>query len=228
MKLAELERYFSQTATASGGPPTDLDSVFKGSPALPPHERMAIYNRAYYYRQLEALASVFEETKQALGDARFERCGLAYLTLFPSEHPAIERVGRHFPAYLLTLADVTPDVRTLAALEWARLCALVAANPRTVASVSEIDLPRFPSTRLHFVPSLQVLPQVAVWRPAHHVLSVPLSALDFAALGAAVAGSTMAEVCAHFDGEAAEAAGRAFEIVAHWFERQWIERLELS
>jgi len=156
MNLAELQRYFARAATSGRGPLPELDRVFLGNERLSAEDRLAIYNRGYFYRLLEALASVFSQTKRVLGESDFERLGLAYVAQHPSEHPAVERVGRSFSAYLRRVA-APPLVVDLARLEWARLCALVAPNPASVATASGIDAERFPRARLRFVPSLQWL-----------------------------------------------------------------------
>src|SRR5262249_51822265 len=122
----------------------------------PATDRMAIYNRGYFLRLLDALSSVFAQTRRVLGGPEFERLGLAYITQYPSEHPAVERVGRSFSLYLERVAAKTVIV-DLAALEWARLCALVAPNPASLANVERIDPQRFPEARVRFAPSLQCL-----------------------------------------------------------------------
>jgi hypothetical protein len=156
MTLAELQRYFAAVATSTSGPPSDIDDVFQSSARLSASARLAIYNRGYHHRLLDALASVFTRTKRALGDAEFERLGLSYLAQHPSEHPAVERVGRLFPTYLSTLKSLPGELADLAVLEWARLCALVAPNPSALASPQSVDPVRFPQSRLRFVASLSV------------------------------------------------------------------------
>jgi len=227
MKLAELEAYFARVATSASGPPADLESVFVSGAELPACERMAIYNRAYFYRQVDALRSVFEQTTNALGEKEFTRVALSYLTAHPSQHPAIERVGRHFAMYLAERES--PAVVELAELEWAELSALVAPNPISLADVSDIDAARFPLTRLRFVPSLQVLPAWAVYRPHHSVEREALSPLEFATLSAARSGATMGEVCAQFEApDPADAARQAHSIVARWFAKAWVESLVIA
>jgi putative DNA-binding protein len=154
--LAELQHHFATVATSTSGPPADIDAVFVGNARLTARERLGIYNRGYHARLLDALASVFTHTKRALGDADFERIGLAYLASHPSEHPAVERVGRRFPEYLRTLSALPSELADLATLEWARLRALVAANPRALERAHSIDAARFPYSRLHFVASLSI------------------------------------------------------------------------
>jgi len=255
VKLAELERYFASAATSGSGPLPELDRVFLGSEQLSARERLAIYNRGYFYRLLEALAAVFSQTKRLLGDPDFERLGLAYLAQHPSEHPAVERVGRSFCEFLRRgAADAT--VVGLASLEWARLCALVAPNPSSVARVSTIDPSGFPRARLGFVPSLhwlridpralaaftgealllaepsgidppRPLCAVAVWRSQHAVLHRVLDEREWAALVSAAGGATLSRVCAAFDsGSESEDVHRAYQVLSTWFARQWLEQVQ--
>lgn len=157
MKLAELQRYFAAVATSTSGPPADLDRVFEPSARLSARELMSIYNRGYHFRLLGALEAVFERTRGALGAAEFEQLGLAYVARYPSEHPAVERIGRHFAEFLRERTAGNDALADLAALEWARLCALVAPDPERVLRASAIDPLTFPSSSLSFVPSLTVL-----------------------------------------------------------------------
>jgi len=246
MTLAELQQYFARAATSGSGPLADLDRVFLGTSRLPASDRMAIYNRGYYLRLLDALGSVFCQTQRALGGPDFERLGLAYLAQHPSEHPAVERVGRSFSEFLRSAA--APPVVDLAALEWARLSALVAANPKSVATIETIDPQRFPEAQLRFVPSLQCLeldPQalalfaegspsivdvgrprcgVAVWRARHAVEHRSLEAEEWQALNLAIAGNKLSEVCSAFDSGSGDAdVRRAFQVLSGWFARNWLE-----
>jgi hypothetical protein len=227
--LSELERYFAAAATSGTGPVAGLDQVFVSRGALSASERLAIYNRGYYYRLLDALASVFGETQRMLGAEQFERVGLAYLAHYPSEHPAVERVGRHFPGFLRERFPAQSAVVQSANLEWARLCALVAPNPTSIASAHELQPTEFPRSRLRFVPALQCLEAVAVWRAAHHVAHRALEPLEFQSLSAAMGGASMSQVCALFDTGQAEAdAQRAFAVISGWFARQWVERVDVD
>jgi len=248
MNLAELQRYFAAAATTSSGAISGLEEIFLGSESLSPSARLAIYNRGYYYRLLDALASVFGETKRVLGDAAFQQLGLTYLTEHASDHPAVERVGRKFPEFLRTLGPaLDPELADVAALEWARLCALVAADPAALARPESLEPARFPDARLRFVPSLHCLAldaralrvveggawptleparetRVAVWRPAHALLQTQLEPVEYRALRAALGGAPMSEVCAIFDtGKGQDDEERAFLALSGWFSRGWVE-----
>ena len=255
MKLADLERYFASAATSGTGPLPDLDRVFLGSRQLSATDRLAIYNRSYFQRLLAALASVFSHTQRVLGVSDFERLGLAYLAQNPSEHPAVERVGRSFCEFLRS-TKVSTIVVDLASLEWARLCALLAPNPKSVATVRSVEPSQFPRARLRFVPSLQRLeldaralavfaaeessltesfadgpPQslcaVAVWRSQHAVLHQVLEAQEWTALARATEGATLSRICAVFDsGSQVDDVGRAFRVLSTWFARRWLEEVE--
>lgn len=255
MKLAELQRYFAKAATSGRGPLPELDLVFLGSERLSASERLAIYNRSYFYRLLDALACVFEQTKRALGERDFERLGLEYVAQHPSQHPAVERIGRAFPAYL-RLAAAPPMVVDLASLEWARLCTLVAPNPLHVAGVRDMDPSRAAWARLRFVPALQWLELdaralhafrdegaaspdadaatsaaarcgVAVWRNGHSIQHRRLELAEWRALLSATSGATLNHVCAAFDtGSAEEDVQRAFQALSRWFAQKWLASVD--
>jgi hypothetical protein len=251
MKLAELQRYFASAATSGRGPIPGLDEVFRSSESLSVSARLSIYNRGYYFRLLDALRAVFRQTKRVLGDARFERIALGYLARYPSEHPAVERVGRLFSDHLRSLERLPDHAPALAALEWARLCALVAPNPQALARADSLRTSQFPGARVRFVPALVCLeldaralqafaghafgssgqePEssgVAVFRAGHAVSHVALPALEFRALLAATQSETLAQVCALFDtGAEAHDVQRAFRVVSTWFAREWIESID--
>jgi hypothetical protein len=256
VKLAELERYFASAATSGSGPLPELDGVFLGSPQLSATDRLGIYNRSYFNRLLAALASVFSQTKRILGDSDFERLGLAYLAQNPSEHPAVERVGRSFSEFLRG-GKAPATIVDLASLEWARLCALLAPNPKSIATVRSVEPSQFPRARLRFVPSLQRLEldpralaafaaegarltepladdspsspcAVAVWRSQQHaVVHQVVGAQEWTALARATEGATLSRVCAVFDsGSQVEDVGRAFQVLSTWFARCWLEEVE--
>jgi hypothetical protein len=247
VNLAELQRYFARAATSGSGPLPDLERVFLDSERLSASERLAIYNRSYFYRLLDALAVVFAQTKRLLGESEFERLGLNYIEQNPSLHPAVERFGRAFPEYLRLLAE--PLIVDVASLEWTRLCALVAPDPQQIASTRTIEANRFPRARLRFVPSLQWLELapnalqafgggvtastefatdsrrgVAVWRNGHSVQQHFLDDTEWLALQSAASGTTLDRVCALFDTGSAEGDVQdAFRVLSCWFARQWLE-----
>lgn len=248
MDLSELERYFARVATSTSGPPDDLSEVFKDSPRLPARELMRIYNRGYHYRLLGVLASVFERTQIALGAAEFEHLGLLYLAQYPSQHPAVERVGRHFAEFLAARADCPVAAADLARLEWARLLALVAPDD-TRLDPSAIDAARFPTQTLRLAHGLQIVelsaaalalfvdepdpPEAAarvglvVSRPRHTVTQDVVPATEFSALALARAGEPMSRVCAVFDtGDETGDISRAFAVFTSWFSRGWIAELQ--
>ena len=254
MKLFELQRYFARAATSGSGPLPELERVFLGSEQLSARARLGIYNRGYFYRLLDALASVFGQTKRLLGDAAFERLGLSYLARHPSVHPAVERVGRAFPEFLREVGE-TSTLVDLASLEWARLCALVAPNPANVATPQAIDPSCFAQAQLRFVPSLHrleldpralsafagdaadlanALPAaprcgVAIWRSEHAVLHRALDATEWGALASAIGGATLSQVCAVIDsGSEAEDVRQAFEMLRSWFARRWLASLPVA
>lgn len=127
--LAELEQLFWRTARSGRTPPA-VTAEFIASPELDAAGRLAIYHRAYWVRQERVLAETFPAVRAILGEARFRGLVAAYLRRHPSEHPAIEWVGRRLPETLGATADVPGYVAEVAQLEWARLEALLSpASP---------------------------------------------------------------------------------------------------
>ena len=225
MNLAELERYFARAATSGSGPLPELDRVFLGSERLSATDRLAIYNRGYFYRLLDALASVFSQTKRLLGDVRF-RAPRPWLIshAIPPTTPPSNASGARSPS-ICAASGGRRLVVDLASLEWARLCALVAPNPASVATVKRIEpelvsssaaalralaalasssirarfrrLPTPTQRRTSAQPTLLQSPcGVAVWRTQHAVSPREPECAEWKALASAAGGATVQQICA--------------------------------
>jgi hypothetical protein len=137
----------------------------------------------------------------------------------------------------------------LAALEWARLQALLAPDPPTLANIEDIDPELFPSAHAELIAHLHVLTlprgalelwigtndrkpfsdhgihmeqvAIAVWRRDFEVRHISLSDCEAAALAQARAGASMQDVCSTLGGPNASA-DRAFRILSTWFSRKWM------
>lgn len=83
--------------------------------------RLAIYFDAYRLRLLEALDSNYPVLHAWIGDAEFEKLGLAYLDAHPSMHFSIRYFGHRLAEYLARAEHYRdkPCVSEMAALEWA-------------------------------------------------------------------------------------------------------------
>jgi hypothetical protein len=168
------------------------------------------------------LTETFERTRAVLGEDRFVELGLAYLERFPSEAPAIERVGTRFAGYLAGLPeDIRPSlpVVDLARLEWARLEALLAADPagtidpsafagddvgtRVPLLTPSLVLLRVERRALELYDENPVSPEegavpVAVFRRRFGVRHVVLGEEEACALALAREGATLDAICECF------------------------------
>jgi hypothetical protein len=236
--LAQLEKLFWR-AVRSDRPLAELDGAFVGSDELSAARRVGIYRSAYWSRQERVLVETFPAVRAVQGDERFRRLAWAYLKQHPSEHFAIERVGRHFPEFLTEHGELSAYVSDLARLEWARLEVLLApaSNPLKVDALLGVD---FAAARARLCASVRLLQQFSpaalrvwrdrvapeavegeeregclVWRHGYHVRHRPLAPVERSALELLGAGHDFARVCSVFAGPgAAEAATRC---IGRWF-----------
>ncbi len=236
-----------------GAPPAFIEEVFAPSASQSATDRLGVYHRAYWQRQVSALADTFHNCAAALGAAEFERLALAYIQLSPGQDPCIERLGRGFPDFLAERPQLSPTALGLARLECAELEALLALDPQAVLRAPAQSGAAFAGSQLAFVPSLQVarLPraawlalgypvqaapeddgsmvEIAVWRPGFAVQRVLLEEDEARALELARGGATLAVLCAAFTQLAEEAAiARALRVLSSWFARKWITRSQPS
>lgn len=251
MRLAELQRAFWTAVRTRGSPPPDIDALCTRSERQSARERLAVYHRAYWHRQLAALNNTFARTRALLPD-RFERLVFGYIERHPSTEPCIERLGSSFPEFLAQRADVPSYVLDVARLEWATTETLLARSPRAVQALPRHLGAGFAECRLDFVPSLRVAHvsraalawfdseereasalvdsapiDVAFYRPEHTVRHVTLEADEARAHALASGGSSIALICTAFSDLAQEqAATRALSVLANWFARAWVERCE--
>jgi hypothetical protein len=236
--LAQLEALFWH-AVRSDRPLAEVEAEFAGSVELSAARRMAIYRNAYWLRQERVLADTFPRVAAIVGAERFRRLVADYLTRYPSERPAIEWIGHHFPEALSSCHDVPGYVRDLARLEWARLEVLLApATP--VFRVDELHGLDFAEAHARLCPSVRVLqlsqralqgwrgPTACheesesaertgclVWRRGHTASHRSLDQPEYEALALLRAGHTFGQICSIFaEPGAAEKAARC---TGRWF-----------
>lgn len=240
MSLAVLERAFWEGMRGPLAAAEALAARLVGDEPLPALERVFVYRRAYWIRQVEVLEDEFRRLAHRVGHEAFRELATSYLREFPSTEPRIEGLGRSFPAYLE--AHPAPGTRRLAALasfEWAEVEALMAPDPPTFTTSFAVPPELFPACTIAFVPSLGVLElpadpladdpgtptatTFAVWRRGFAVNHRRLAHDEHAAARAALAGAPVADVCAAL-GTTSDAAVRASEIFAGWLGSGWIAR----
>lgn len=239
MVLAELQHLFWRSVRYDPAPP-ELEDAFEPGPALGARERMAIYRRMYWVRQVDALQESFPRLAAALGEEVFVKTACAYLAAHPSEHPALERLGRHLPEMLRKRGDVERVHAELADIEWRAVLALLAPDPPRVATSSDVREATFAHARLRFAPSLQACRvsaaalalfegtpaaradarvTVAMARPRFAVEHRALAEDEAGALEAALAGATLAATCEVL---AEGGVPRAHGVLRGWLDNGWI------
>ena len=219
-------------------------------PSLPALERVAIYERMYLHRLVDAVTEDVPHTAAILGDESFVDLVREYLREHPSRSPDIGQVGRHLGAWLRGRGGFRVDLPDLAMLERVRSEVRTAPDAPVAGAERLQSLPpdALPGTRFVFSPSLRVLrlhhdvrplwdaldanrtelptPErrpttLAVWRQEFKVFHTALSGSEADALELAREGGTLEDVCAACAGEP-EPAQAAFRTVLSWFADGWV------
>ena len=245
MRLAELQKCFFELVTRAPGARPAAD-CFVSTPHLSAEERVGIYANMFVWRQIDALREDFPKLAQLLGDEGFYATAEKYLRAYPSTHPSLAQLGRHFASFLAETPGPRPDLADLAALEWARCevfeeAQVRAATPDLVGGPdpAQIVLRTVPALRLltlrhDVVPLWKDLDDgkeapsprsqttaVAVWRKEFVVFHVSLAAEEALALRRAMSGATLGEVCEAF-ADREDSVQAALAAVASWFAEEWI------
>ncbi len=237
MTLPDLQRVFWQAMRADI-PPGAAAPEFAGDKSLPAVERLWIYRRMYWARQIEALRDCFPLLLSRLEGERFEALARAYVVAHPSEDPCIERLGRRLPEFMRDHPDAAvAQLADMAAIEWALVEVLLMEDPQQVARGLDVPQEVFPTCRIEWVAGLRLLSladdpfeatgaQVgwAVWRrkfSGHHRRLAPdeRRAIDLVNAGTDVAG-----VCTAF-ADAPDPAARAFAVLGQWLNNEWVARI---
>ncbi len=253
--LREQQQLFWRAVRFDPAPP-EVDDAFLARGALSGRDRMAIYRRMYWYRQVDALWECFPVLGELLGEERFTKLACAYIAAHPSEHPALERLGRRLPSFVrmsggAMLGADAALAADVAELEEAELAALVAPDPPSVARLSDLPLARLAEARLELVPSLQLRDVLVVaahrvlrsedvlaadaastctvlhHRPHHAPRARVVLPEEAAALRIAQAGAPLAAVCAAFAADPAPTT-RAAITFSHWFGDALVARVRFD
>jgi hypothetical protein len=254
MTLAETQALFHAAATGAGADPAALEECFAGTPALPAADRLAIYAGMWWWRQVEALRAEFPALLACLGPERFDALCRGFLQAHPSEHHDIGRLGRALAAFLRSHPALAGgDLGDLAELEWARSEVFFEAEAGTAGreALAALGPDRFAGARLRLSPALRLLrldhpaqeswgralrgedpapcgpaaAWLAVWRAGHEVFHAPLGEAEARALGQALGGATLGQLCAAFTAEEDPAAA-AFAALASWLDEGWVAGIE--
>src|SRR5207302_7870133 len=88
--------------------------IIKPNSRLTSVERLEIYNRVYWFRILSSLAEDFPGLRGVIGQQRFDKVLLAYLTELPSESFTLRNLGSRLEAFLRQHRALIPKVTRLA------------------------------------------------------------------------------------------------------------------
>jgi len=241
MTLASLQQSFWR-AMRDSAPTNSLEGCFRGDARLSALDRLLIYRRAYWARQVDALRDEFRRLARLIGEDDFACLMKEYLDAHPSPDPRIEMIGRELPAFLG--AHESPERRCLAdlaAFEWAEVEVLLAEDPPEVTIGFEVPSTVFPACTLAMVPALRVLSLVtdplagpgrgapsptafAIWRRGFSVQHRRLDPDEQEAATAALADAPVADVCESFR-RAPDSAERASEVIRSWLSGGWVSRI---
>jgi hypothetical protein len=133
--LTEDERMREQTL--DGRSTREIaEKIIKPNDRLTSVERLEIYNRVYWFRLLSSLADDFPGLRAVVGQEKFDRIILSYLTELPSESFTLRDLGSRLEGWLLRHPEFTPrqerialdmvrlewtDIESFDAAEWPRL-----------------------------------------------------------------------------------------------------------
>lgn len=74
--------------------------VVRDNPRMSAADMLQVYNGGYLARLVEVMASDYGALQQTVGEHVFEQLVQRYLQRHPSRHPNLNRLGRHFPAFV--------------------------------------------------------------------------------------------------------------------------------
>jgi hypothetical protein len=113
----------------------------KPNDRLTSQERLEIYNQQYWFRLLDCLTEDFPGLRSLIGERKFDKFAIAYLTDCPSESFTLRDLGSRLEAWLRKHRQFVRGVERLALdmvrLEWAN-----------VVAFDELELPRFTTDEL--------------------------------------------------------------------------------
>jgi hypothetical protein len=100
-----------------------VDAVIKPNDRLSSFERLEIYNRVYWFRILSSLAEDFPGLRAVIGQRRFDKLLVAYLSDCPSESFTLRNLGSRLEKWLHKHPEFIPKKERIALdmvrLEWA-------------------------------------------------------------------------------------------------------------
>lgn len=218
MKLADVQSNFFEWVAGSEAIPDAAGELVEGG-----SDRVGIYAEMYWLRMRDVLRDDFPRVLAAVGDEAFDGLVASYLRVHPSRHFSLGQLGQHFAD---SLDD--PRLQSIAALEWARGQAFIAANSPVLEApaLAAITEETFARVRLAPTPSLRLIQKdrLVVWRRKFEVFHVEVSPEEALALASLIGGAgDLPTLCEPFTEPSA-----AFTAIASWVTEGMIASLEIS
>lgn len=154
--------------------PASIVAEMVARPPLGGAERLAVYNRQYWYRLFSVLQEEYPLLCRLLAVERFNRMASAFLHRHPSRSPLLRDLSQALPDFLV--ADpvwADPMLAECAQLEWLRIVAFDAAD----RPVLDADLAQQLGERRLLHEPLAFQPHCALFEE-HHALVELRRALD--------------------------------------------------
>jgi hypothetical protein len=146
LPLRDLQRAFfaSLTGYSPDGPASMWLREIRGDSRLDAAARVAVYERMYRTRLIEAVANDHPRLVTTLGWERFAEIAGRYVDMHPSVHASLRWFGAQFASHVTAMRDPRdpPFAADLARLEWARLEVF---DAREVAVLTMDELRRLPA-----------------------------------------------------------------------------------
>ncbi len=181
--LRDFQARFARAVTApappGGAAPLGVAALFSGAPARA-EAALAVYRNNYFHGFTRALHDAYPVAAQLVGEDFFRAAARAFLLAHPPRERWLTTFGAGFAGFLEDFAPAArlPYLADLARLEYARLCALHAADaapldPHVLRSLAPAD---FAALRLPLHPSARLLdlnwPADQIWQ-AHQPPATP-------------------------------------------------------
>jgi hypothetical protein len=122
------ESYQMQPTWTDGTPASEAVATFiKPNDRLSSFDRLEIYNKQYWFRLLDSLYEDFPGLRALIGEDRFHKLSIAYLTKYPSRTFSLRDLGDRMEKFLAQQPEwMEPNpvlARDLVRLEWAHIVA---------------------------------------------------------------------------------------------------------
>jgi hypothetical protein len=210
--------WFDGTSSAKA-----VAKLIKPSKTLQPLERVEIYNRMYWFRLLECIATDFPGMRALLGDERFWKLAEAYLRAHPSHSFTLRNLGAKLPRFVMKepkwTKPHTEAAGDLARFEWAQI---VAFDEARLAPVTKKKLAGLNPETLR----LRVQPYLTLMTCHHPVDDYTLAVKNDSALRAE-ASNAVTERTISDGGNVALTRTKPLHIVVHRVDNQlYYKRLE--